>query len=256
MGQKTFMSHLPPLKDDELRELIKKAQAGDEVAKQKAKDKIVCSNLLLVYSLVQRFNGRGYDWDDLVQIGIIGLLKAIENFDLSYKNCFSTYAVPLIIGEIRRSLRDDSPIHVSRSLKDLNYQAHLAQEEFRKKHDKDPSVKKLAGILQVKTEELTMALEAGQRPASLQSPLKGDDSQKLCLGDTVVAKDGEDIWLESLQLREGLANLPERLKYIMACRFFKEESQSEVAAKLGISQVQVCRLEKQAIMLLKKYMIS
>ena len=256
MGQKLYMSHLPPLADDVLRGLIVQAQSGNEQAKQEAKDQIVCSNLALVYSLVQRFSGRGYDWDDLVQIGIIGLLKAIDNFDLSYANCFSTYAVPLIIGEIRRSLRDDAPIHVSRSLKELGYRARLAQEEFRKEKEREPSVKELAEVLQVKPEELAMALEAGQRPASLQSPINEEDNQKLCLGDTVVAKDNEELWLEALELKEGLANLPERLKYIMDCRFFKEESQAQVAAKLGISQVQVCRLEKQAISLLKKYMIS
>ena len=240
------------LTEEEQRYYIMQAQAGDLIAKEI----LVNKNAPLVYALVQRFLGRGLEKEDLYQIGTIGLLKAIQNFDLSYQNCFSTYAVPLIIGEIKRAIRDDQPVHVSRSYKELAYKIYQAKEKYLQEYGQEPSIQMLSHLLHIPANEIVMALEANQKTASLQTPVEAGKQQTKgvsgVLQDFIAApKETEDRWVEELQLRQFFKKLPPRLQYIMMARYFKEETQGEIAKTLGVSQVQVSRLEKQALQILK-----
>lgn len=236
---------------EESRELLRRAQAGD----QDAKEQLIRHNLNLVRSIVHRFTGRGYEWDDLFQIGCIGLIKAVERFDTDYSVKFSTYAVPMIIGEIRRFIRDDSPVKVSRPLKELAFRVRRAQEKLQGAFGREPTIVEVAEELALAPQEIALALEAVQPPASLYDQTffeDGDPIHRLDqLGDTD-GQDGADI--DSLALQEILSRLPPRERLVIRLRFFEDKTQAEIARLIGLSQVQVSRIEKQALRLIKEYL--
>lgn len=236
--------NLPLLKDKETRRLIRAAQQGDVVARET----LINANLKLVCNVIRRFEGRGYDIDDLFQIGCIGLIKAIDKFDLTFKVKFSTYAVPMIIGEIRRFLRDDTPIRVSRSLKELAWRLQTTRERLQAELDREPTIGEISEALGVPREELVAALEAAQTPASLYDVLHQEEGDAIYIMDQLRNKEQtEASWIESLALRELLDTLPERDQKIIMWRFFDDKTQAEVARTLGLSQVQVSRLERDAL---------
>ncbi len=253
MGNRLIEMNLPRfplLKDEEMRDLLQKAQQGDRFAR----DRLVNCNLKLVFNLVKRFQNRGYELEDLFQIGCIGLMKAIDKFDLSYDVKFSTYAVPMIVGEIRRFLRDDSPVKVSRSVKELAYRIQQTRERLTGKMGREPSVGEVAEDMGLSREEIVNALEAAQTPASIYETLHQDDGDPIFLLDQLHGNegDGDDIpWLDMIAVKELLLNLPERDRKILIWRFFDDRTQADIAARLGLSQVQVSRLERQALKKLK-----
>lgn len=236
-------SELPVLKEKEKMELLKKARAGNK----SARDKLVSGNLKLVLSVIQRFSNRGENPDDLFQIGCIGLIKAIDNFDTSLDVRFSTYAVPMIIGEIRRFLRDNSSLRVSRSLKDAAYRAMQVKEELIAKNGREPTVDEIAKHMDTPREEVVMALESIVDPVSLYEPIYSDGSDTVYVMDQVGDKDEESNWLGEMMLKDAIKNLPEREKRILRLRFILGKTQMEVANEIGISQAQVSRLEKGAL---------
>jgi len=237
------------LSDDEFQRLITEYRSGDK----EAKNSIVQHNLRLVMSIAQRFNGRG-ELDDLFQIGCIGLMKAIDKFDPSYGVRFSTYAVPVIIGEIKQHLRDEGPIKVSRSIKEVAIRVEQARTELAHQLGKDPALSELEEATGISREEIAVALEATRPLNSLQEIVKEDEGDNL-VREQLIGEDEEHLkWLERFSLREGIAQLPERLKYLIQLRFFKELTQSEVALVFGVSQVQICRLEKEALQILRKFL--
>lgn len=223
------------------------AKNGDSYAREC----LVEENMPLVTWVVKRFLGRNCEMEDLMQVGIIGLLKAIDNFEPSYNNKFSTYAVPMIMGEVRRHLRDDGILHLSRSYKELAGKIKKAGEKFYQIHGREPSIAQLAEILNCSTQQIVVAMEANLRPASLQSPLDKEDTGGELI-DVVASPENEDNWVDNIALKEVFHKLPTRLKYIMEARYFKEQTQEEIAKVLGVSQVQVSRLEKQALARLKE----
>ncbi len=240
---------LPTLSNKEKEELLIKVKNGDN----EAREKFINGNLRLVLSAIQRFYNRGESADDLFQIGCVGLIKAIDNFDLSQNVQFSTYAVPMIIGEIRRYLRDNNPIRVSRSIRDLAYKALQTKEKIIKETGKEPSIEQISKILEVEKEELAFSLDAIQDPVSLQEPIYKDDSDNLYIMDQI--KDNKNIdekWAENLTIAQALKKLNQREKDIIARRFFDGRTQMEVAEEIGISQAQVSRLEKDAINRIRK----
>ena len=242
-------SKLPVLTNKEKNELLAKIKNGDKIAR----DKFINGNLRLVLSVVQRFNGRGENIDDLFQVGCVGLIKAIDNFDTSLNVQFSTYAVPMIIGEIRRHLRDNNPIRVSRSMRDLAYKALQAKEKLLKETEKDPSVEDIAKELGVDKEEIVVSLDSIQDPISLQEPVYNEGSESIYVMDQVKdSKNTDDSWADSLSLAEAMKKLNSREKSIISRRFFDGRTQMEVAEEIGISQAQVSRLEKNAIDRIKK----
>lgn len=243
------LPRFPLLKDKEMRELLKKAKAGEVYAR----DKLVNCNLKLVFNIVKRFQNRGYELEDLFQIGCIGLMKSIDKFDLSYDVKFSTYAVPMIVGEIRRFLRDDSPVKVSRSLKETAYKIQQVRSLLTARLGREPSVGEVGAELGLSREEVVSALEATQAPTSIYETLHQDDGDPIYLLDQLKGEENEDA-LESISIRELLDNLPERDRYIINLRFFEDKTQSEIARRLGLSQVQVSRLERQALKKLKELM--
>ncbi len=217
-----------------------------------ARETLVNANLKLVCNVIRRFEGRGYDPEDLFQIGCIGLMKAIDKFDLRFKVKFSTYAVPMIIGEIRRHLRDDTPIRVSRSLKELAWKAQNAREQLQDRLDREPTIGELSEELGIPREELVSALEAAQSPTSLYEVVHQDEGDAILVLDQVQNKEeSESTWVERIALLELLENLPERDRRILTWRFFEDKTQAEVAKNLGLSQVQVSRLEREALKKLK-----
>lgn len=237
--------------DELVRELIPRAQAGDEAAR----GALVEGNLRLVRALVGRFASTGADLEDLYQIGCIGLLKAVDRFDLSYDVRFSTYAVPLILGEIRRYLRDDGLIRVSRSLKQIAQAARRAEEELRAQLGRDPGVDEVAAKLEVPVEQLVEALDGTRAPTSIHQTVHEGDGDPIYLLDQLAAEGGrESQWLDRVALREGLAKLPQREQVVLFLRFFKGQTQQEVADYLGCSQVQVSRLERAAIAKIRAFM--
>lgn len=238
------------LTDDAQREYLRQAQAGNHLAA----DKIIDNNYKLVCSLVQRFGGRGIEKDDLIQIAMIGLLKAIKNFNLECSNKFSTYAVPMIVGELKRAFRDEQPIHVSRSYKETGYKIYRAGERFRNEHNREPTVKELARELNLTAEEIALAMEANRRPTSLQMPLDSAADKTNILQDIIKSEDGEEKWVQSLTIENLFNLLDTRLKYIMISRYYREETQQQIADKLQISQVQVSRLEKQALRQMREFL--
>ncbi|WP_210365609.1 RNA polymerase sporulation sigma factor SigF [Bacillus sp. REN3] len=237
------------LKDHEVKELILRSQQGD----QEARDLIVQKNMRLVWSVVQRFLNRGYEPDDLFQIGSIGLLKSVDKFDLSYDVKFSTYAVPMIIGEIQRFIRDDGTVKVSRSLKETGNKIRKAKDELSKNLGRVPTVNELAEFLQLSPEEVVMAQEASRTPASIHETVYENDGDPITLLDQI--DNGEEgRWFDKIALKEAINGLDEREKLIVYLRYYKDQTQSEVAQRLGISQVQVSRLEKKILMQMKGHM--
>jgi RNA polymerase sporulation-specific sigma factor len=237
------------LKDEELRSLIRRSQSGD----QEARDLIVQSNLRLVWSVVQRFLNRGYEPDDLYQIGCIGLLKSVDKFDLSYEVKFSTYAVPMIIGEIQRFIRDDGTVKVSRSLKEMANKIRRAKEELSKMNGKVPTVNELAQHLELSPEDIIMAQEANRNPSSIHETVYENDGDPITLLDQI-ADQNETKWFDQIALKEAIHGLDERERLIVFLRYYKDQTQSEVATRLGISQVQVSRLEKKILQQMKDHM--
>lgn len=229
------------LSTEEVRELIKRSQNGDD----SARDEIVKKNTRLVWSVVQRFLNRGYEADDLFQIGCIGLIKSIDKFDLSYDVKFSTYAVPMIIGEIQRFIRDDGSIKVSRSLKELNNKIRRKMDELTKESGRTPSIMELSEALDIPKEDIIMALEANQSPHSIYETVYENEGDPITLIDQIAEKDSS--WFDHLALKEAIRQLDSRERLIIYLRYFKDQTQSEVAKRLNISQVQVSRLEKSIL---------
>lgn len=242
-------SKLPILDNAQKNDLLKKIKNGD----MEARDEFVTGNLRLVLSVVQRFSGRGENIDDLFQVGCVGLIKSIDNFDTSLNVQFSTYAVPMIIGEIRRYLRDNNPIRVSRSVRDLAYKVLQLKESKIKENQKEPTIDELAKELEVEREDIVFCLDAIQDPLSLQEPIYSDGSDSLYIMDQVQdSKNTDELWASNLTISQAMTKLNEREKIILAKRFFNGRTQMEVASELGISQAQVSRLEKNAIEHIKR----
>ena len=237
-------SKLPLLKEKQKVELITRAQNGDNLAREE----LINGNLRLVLSVIQRFTSRGENPDDLFQVGCIGLIKAIDNFDTSHLVKFSTYAVPMISGEIKRFLRDDGMIKVSRSLKELSYKAYLCQERMQEKFGRDPTIQEIAEEMHVDCEELTMALEAGGEIDSIYKSVYQKDGQEIQLVDKLAQQNQEEEKvLNHMLLRQLLNNLNKEERRLIYLRYFADKTQTEVGEELGISQVQVSRLEKKIL---------
>lgn len=244
-------SKLPILKNEEKEILFQKILQGDKEARQQ----YIYGNLRLVLSVIQRFSNRGEYMDDLFQVGCIGLMKAIDNFDVTQGVKFSTYAVPMIIGEVRRYLRDNNPIRVSRSLRDTAYKALQIKERLTAEKSKEPAIEEIAKELGMPKENVVMALDAIQDPISLFEPVYHDGGDTLFVMDQVSdEKNGDSLWLENISLSEAIERLTEREKRIVHLRFFQGKTQTEVSTEIGISQAQVSRLEKSALRHMRKYM--
>jgi RNA polymerase sporulation-specific sigma factor len=238
------------LPDKEVKQLIQESQQGDHAAR----DYLIKHNIRLVWSVVQRFLGRGYDAEDLFQIGSIGLLKAIDKFDLSYDVKFSTYAVPMIIGEIQRFLRDDGMVKVSRSLKEIATKVRKKKDELSKKLNRIPTLKEVADELDLTPEEIVFAQEANRAPTSIHETVYENDGDPITLMDQI-ADESDITWFDKLALKEAIEHLSEREKLIVYLRYYKDQTQSDVAKRLGISQVQVSRLEKKIISQMKSHLL-
>lgn len=233
-----------------MRELLISMRNGDE----SSREKFIKGNLRLVLSVIQRFNNRGENADDLFQVGCIGLIKSIDNFDLSQNVKFSTYAVPMIIGEIRRYLRDNNSIRVSRSLRDIAYRALQVRDKFVAKNNKEPTVSQIAKELKVPREEVIFALDAIQEPMSLYEPIYHDDGDAIYVMDQISDNKSHDQnWVQDISIKEAMKKLSSREKMILNMRFFDGRTQMEVADEIGISQAQVSRLEKTALKHMRKY---
>nr|WP_025641319.1 RNA polymerase sporulation sigma factor SigG [Schnuerera ultunensis] len=242
-------SKLPVLTNEEMQKLFVKIKAGD----MEAREEFIQGNLRLVLSIIQRFNRRGENVDDLFQVGCIGLIKAIDNFDLSQNVRFSTYAVPMIIGEIRRYLRDNNSIRVSRSLRDIAYKALQARDQLVNKNLKEPTITEIAEELNLPKEEVVFALDAIQEPISLFEPIYHDSGDAIYVMDQVKDEKAEDeVWLQGIAIRDAINRLNKREKLILNLRFYEGKTQMEVAEEIGISQAQVSRLEKNALRQMRK----
>ncbi len=240
---------LPILPEREKMELILKSQAGDSTARQK----MIYGNLRLVLSVVQRFAGRKESMDDLFQVGCIGLMKAIDNFNVSLGLRFSTYGQPMIVGEIRRFLRDNNSVRVSRSVRDTAYKAMQSREKLQKELGRDPSADEIAADLDITCAQVTISLDSIADPLSLYDPIYCDSNgDTLCLMDQVGETNCEESWISSMQLRDTVKNLSERERKIMTLRYMSGKTQVEVASEIGISQAQVSRLEKNALARIKE----
>lgn len=243
-------STLPVLTNERMRELFPLVHGGD----QAAREEFIRGNLRLVLSVIQRFHNRGENADDLFQVGCIGLIKALDNFDVTQNVRFSTYAVPMIIGEIRRYLRDNNSIRVSRSLRDTAYKALQARDKLAAKSGREPTMTELAEALSMPREDVVFALEAIQDPVSLFEPIYNDGGDAVYVMDQVKdEKEADALWLEGIALKEAMRRLGERERRILRLRFFEGRTQMEVAGEIGISQAQVSRLEKNALSHLRKY---
>ena len=239
------------LDDNEKKGLLDRIKAGDEGARQD----LICGNLRLVLSVIKRFAGKRDNADDLFQVGCLGLVKAVDNFNTELDVKFSTYAVPMIIGEIRRYLRDSNSLRVSRSIRDLAYRALRKREEMQAGRESEPTLDELASALDIKKEALSEAMEAVVEPISIYEPVYNDGGDSLYVIDQLADLSGtDDSWLESIALRDALKTLCEREKSIIKMRYFKGRTQTEIADELGISQAQVSRLEKGALAKMKRCM--
>lgn len=249
-GRLTDMNlpRFPLLSNEEVQDLLVQAKAGDEAARER----IINCNLRLVFNLIQRFANRDCEMEDLFQIGVIGLMKAIDKFDSSYGVRFSTYAVPMIIGEIRRFLRDDGPIKISRSLKETGIRIRYTQEQLTKELGREPKLSEVAEKLELTPEQLTEALEATQYLTSIHEELYQDDGDAIYVIDQLADREDDGKFLEHIALEEVLERLPKREKNILYLRFYRDCTQMEVAQKIGISQVQVSRLERSALKKVKE----
>ena len=238
-------SKLKVLKNDETQALLLRAKQGD----MKAREELIAGNL----RLVQRFANRGENADDLFQVGCIGLIKAIDNFNTDLDVRFSTYGVPMIVGEIRRYLRDNSTMRVSRAMRDTAYKVLQAKEAYMAEHQREPTVDEIARMLELKREDVVFALDAIVDPVSLYEPVYSDSGDTICVMDQVRdSKNTDENWLEQIALREAIAKLSDREKRILSLRFFQGKTQMEVSTEVGISQAQVSRLEKNALRQIKK----
>ena len=242
-------SKLKVLTNAETTELLRRTKEGDKAAR----DELINGNLRLVLSVLQKFQNRGENADDLFQVGCIGLIKAIDNFDITLDVKFSTYGVPMIIGEIRRYLRDNSAIRVSRSMRDTAYKVLQMKEKLMNESQKEPTVEEIAKRLGLKREEVVIAMDAIMDPVSLYEPLYNDGDESVCgmdqIGDT---RNTDESWLEQIAINEAISKLSDREKHILNLRFYQGKTQVQVAAEIGISQAQVSRLEKNAINQIKK----
>ena len=242
-------SKLKVLKNDETQALLLRAKQGD----MKAREELIAGNLRLVLSVIQRFANRGENADDLFQVGCIGLIKAIDNFNTDLDVRFSTYGVPMIVGEIRRYLRDNSTMRVSRAMRDTAYKVLQAKEAYMAEHQREPTVDEIARMLELKREDVVFALDAIVDPVSLYEPVYSDSGDTICVMDQVRdSKNTDENWLEQIALREAIAKLSDREKRILSLRFFQGKTQMEVSTEVGISQAQVSRLEKNALRQIKK----
>ncbi|MGN7455858.1 RNA polymerase sporulation sigma factor SigF [Paenibacillus pasadenensis] len=237
----------PFLDDAEVKRLIALSQSGDSLAR----DTLARCNIRLVWSVVQRFMNRGYEPEDLFQIGCIGLLKSVDKFDLSYEVKFSTYAVPMIIGEIQRFLRDDGTLKVSRSLKETANKVRKAKDELAKTLGRLPTIGEVAEFLGITAEDVVFAQEANKPPASIHETVFENDGDPITLMDQIEGESGER-WFDKLALNEAIGGLSERERLIVYLRYYRDQTQSEVAGRLGISQVQVSRLEKKILQSIKE----
>ncbi|MBE6805037.1 MAG: RNA polymerase sporulation sigma factor SigG [Ruminococcaceae bacterium] len=236
-------SKLPVLKESEKTRLLKETKMGNK----SAREQLINGNLRLILSVIQRFTSRGENLDDLFQVGCIGLIKAIDNFDDSHNVRFSTYAVPMIIGEIRRYLRDNNSIRVSRSIKDTAYRAMQVKEQLTNKLNREPTVSEIAKELDIPSRDVVIALESVVDPISLYEPIYSDGGDTIYVLDQVGDNNDDRNWLEEISFREAIKNLSEREKKILSLRFIKGKTQMEVSEEIGISQAQVSRLEKFAL---------
>lgn len=240
-------SEIKVLKESEKNELLKKARAGDA----EAREELIKGNLRLVLSVVQRFQNRGESMDDLFQVGVIGLIKAIDNFNLDLDVRFSTYAVPMCIGEIRRYLRDDNPVRVSRSMRDTAYKAMQVKEQLINANGKEPTIEEIAEKLEMKKSDVVLALEAIVDPVSLYEPVYNDGGDTIYIMDQVGDNSTDKDWVDEISIKDELKNLDPRERTIMYLRFMRGKTQMEVAKEVGISQAQVSRLEKNALKRIK-----
>lgn len=246
------LPRFPLLSNDEVQELLVQAKAGDEAARER----IIHCNLRLVFHLIQRFSDRGYEMEDLFQIGTIGLMKAIDKFDTSFHVRFSTYAVPMIIGEIRRFLRDDGPMKISRSLKETGIRVRYMQEQLTKELGRAPKPAEVAERLGLTPEQLTEALEATQFLTSIHEALYQEDGDAIYVVDQLAERQDDNQFVEHMALEEVMNRLPEREKNILYLRFYRDQTQTEVAERIGISQVQVSRLERSALKKVREMLSS
>lgn len=236
------------LTEEEKIDLLKKTRQGDK----KAREELINGNLRLVLSVIHRFANRGENLDDLFQVGCIGLIKSIDNFDLSQNLRFSTYAVPMIIGEIRRYLRDNNPVRVSRSMRDIAYRAMQTKEKLTNETQREPTIEELAKAMEMPKEEIVLALESVVDPVSLYEPVYSDGGDTIYVMDQIGDNNKDEDWLDEIALKEAISHLSDRDKRILSLRFFEGHTQMEVAAEIGISQAQVSRLEKGALSKIKK----
>lgn len=240
-------SELKVLKESEKMELLRKAHNGDK----DARDKLINGNLRLVLSVIQRFSNRGENMDDLFQVGVIGLIKAIDNFNLDLDVRFSTYAVPMCIGEIRRYLRDDNAVRVSRSMRDTAYKAMQVKERLTNEYGKEPTVEQIAKELDMKKSDVVLALEAIVDPVSLYEPVYSDGGDTIYVMDQVGDSNTDNDWIDEIMIKDEIKKLDDRERNIMYLRFMQGKTQMEVAKEVGISQAQVSRLEKNALKRIK-----
>lgn len=238
---------LPVLKEERKLELLREVKNGNK----NAQDELVTGNLKLVLSVIQRFVNRGEPMDDLFQVGCIGLIKAIQNFDTELGVKFSTYAVPMIIGEVRRYLRDFNPVRVSRSMRDTAYKALQAREQLSNELNRDPTVEEIAAVLGLKKENVVIALEAIVDPVSLYEPVYSDGGEAIYVMDQIGDRNTADSWMDEILLKDAIRQLSDREKRILNLRFMMGKTQTEVAEEVGISQAQVSRLEKGALKKIK-----
>ena len=245
-------AQLPVLTERQKTELLRAARAGNAAARQK----MIQGNLRLVLSVVQKFAGRGENLDDLFQVGCIGLIKAIDNFDPALNVRFSTYGVPMIVGEIRRFLRDNNPVRVSRSIRDLAYHAMQAREELQKQTGREPRVSEIAEKVGAAPENVAMALESVVEPASLYEPVYSDGDESVALLDRVPEASGEESWISSIMFKDTVRALGARERRIIALRYLSGKTQVQVAREIGISQAQVSRLEKSALCRIREQISS
>ena len=247
-------SRLNLLSESRKQELLKTIKSGTPQEKKRARDEMINGNLRLVLSVIRRFVGRGEAPDDLFQVGVIGLIKAIDNFDPGLDVRFSTYGVPMIIGEIRRYLRDNNAVRVSRSMRDTAYRAMQIKEELTAKNNREPTVEEIAKLMDMPKENVVLALEAVVEPVSLYEPVFSDGSDTVYVMDQIGDKNDDTTWLEELALKDAISALSDREKRILTLRFFRGKTQMEVASEIGISQAQVSRIEKNALDSIKKNM--
>ena len=238
---------LQTLKNDEMRELLDRSHHGDK----DARDKLICGNLRLVLSVIQRFTSRGENPDDLFQVGCIGLIKAIDNFDPSHEVMFSTYGVPMISGEVKRFLRDNNAVRVSRSMRDTAYRAMQIKEQLTNENGKEPNITEIAKRMELPPEDIVIALESIVEPVSLYEPVFSDGGDTIYIMDQVKGGTTDGDWLEEIAMREAMRDLTDRERKILSMRFIDGKTQTEVAGEIGISQAQVSRLEKGAMSRIK-----